>query len=97
MKSRPAPTAGIASRDRWYLVDWTGQPVSVGFRHRAQALAELHTIAAALRRELERNGSGPCRIAIRLAGFQIRHTRIAAVPQPAQRAGRDQDRDGPVG
>jgi hypothetical protein len=65
------PIRSGVPRQRWYVVDRTGQAVSIGYRQRDRAEAELDAIAAALRRELQRLGRSPSRINTQVAGFSL--------------------------
>ena len=72
MDQQPEPIR--AGARRWYVVDRTGQAVSIGYRRRDHAEAELDSITAALRRELQRLGRSPTRIRTQVDGFSVGST-----------------------
>jgi hypothetical protein len=65
----PNPVPGLGRR--WYVVDRTGRAVSIGYRRREHAQAELDAITATLRQELQRLGRSQRRITTQMAGFSV--------------------------
>jgi hypothetical protein len=90
---QPTPMPGRPICERWYVVDRTGAAVSVGYRHRCQAQAELEAITTVLRRELQRLGRSPQRIGARLAGFSVGATHRPTRPNTLTHA---TDRSAPL-